>query len=234
MYGFIFNGKHNFNDFGVYLKSKTILPPSKKKVLETVPYMSGNYDFSVTGSNGDIVYDTRPVKVSLDFKGINKSQLQVLYSSICSWLLDCGQEQLIFDDMQEYYFMAEVVSMSSYSEVRSVGHMDVEFTCEPFRYSVENMGDDIWNDFCFLTDFTQYTNVFNINGSTNVVMCNNGRSVTPVINCSTSMTCTFNDQTYNLQQGDNTVYGLKLQNGINNLTFNGTGIATIIFKNEVI
>lgn len=234
MYGLTFNGKHSFNDFGVYLKNKTILPPSKTKILETVPYMSGNYDFSTVGSNGEQVFDTRPVKVSLDFKGINKSQLQVLYSNICSWLLDCGQEQLIFDDMQEYYFLAEVISISSYTEVRTVGHMEIEFTCEPFRYNVNLYGADIWDTFYFDTDYTAYSNAYTINGATQVTVGNGGRQVTPIITVTAPMTLVFNNITYNLAKGDNTIYGLKLQNGENTLTFTGQGTATINFRAEVI
>lgn len=231
-----FNGKNSWTDFGFYVEEKTINPPSKIKILETVPYMDSSYDFSTTGSNGEPVYGTRTVIIKLGILNCNSmEELQTKYIQAISWLVDCGQSQLIFSWMPNYYFLAEVNDAPSFDDFVDNGDLSVTFVCEPFRYSVNYMGSDIWDDINFLTDYMQETNVFNINGSTNVVMCNNGRSVTPILNCSIPMTCTFNNQTYNLMQGDNTPYGMKLQTGINNLTFNCTsGIVTIIFRNEVI
>ena len=41
--GFIFNGKHSYKDFNVWLQEKKIQPPAKVKIKETVPVFYFNF-----------------------------------------------------------------------------------------------------------------------------------------------------------------------------------------------
>jgi phage-related protein len=235
MDGFTFNGQHNFKDWGLIMESKSILPPPKIKILDTIPYMNSVLDFSTVGSGGEIVYDTRTITVKVALLCYTREELYTVYSQILGWLMDSGKSQLTFDFMTEYFFLAEVNDAPSFDEfVAANGEMEIKFTCESFKYSVDYMGDDIWDTFNFLTDYTQYSNTFTITGPTTVVMNNNGRLITPVINVDTSMTVTYGGQTYNLVAGDNIPYGLKLLNGENDLVFNGNGTAKIIFRWEAL
>lgn len=230
-----FNDKNSWTDFGFYLEEKTINPPSKTKILETVPYMSGSYDFSTVGSNGDIIYNTRTVTVKLGILNCNSMEdLQTQYTQIISWLLDVGQSQLIFSFMPNYYFLAEVQDAPTLEDFMDNGDLTVVFVCEPFRYNVNLYGNDVWDTFDFDTDYTAYNNTYTINGTTQVIVGNGGRPVTPIITVTTPMTLKINNITYNLVKGDNTVYGLKLQNGENTLIFTGQGNATINFREEAI
>lgn len=234
IYGITFNGKHSFNDFGLYIEKKTVNPPAKVKILETVPFMNSKYDFSTIGSGGEQVFDTRTITVKFALLCYTMEQLYTVYSQVLEWLTDCGQSQLIFDFDQAYYYFADVQEASKFDEFVENGELEVTFVAEPFRYSIDYMGDDIWDNFNFLTDYTQYTNTFTVNGATTVIMYNNGRNVKPVINCSSSMTLTFGSKTYNLNIGDNKLWDLKLSNGKNDLIFNGSGTVKIIFRCEVL
>lgn len=234
MYTITFNVKNSFSDFGLYVEEKTINPPSKKKITDNVPFMNGQYDFSTVGSGGEQVFDTRTIKIKLALLCCTREELYIKYTQILEWLMDCGKSQLIFDFMPEFYFFAEVQEAPSWDEFIENGELTITFVCDPFKYSLSCMGDDIWDTFNFLTDYTQYTNEFVVNGSTAVTMYNNGRIITPTINCSAAMVLTFEGKTYNLQQGDNIPWGLKLQNGKNDLRFSGNGTAKIIFKWEVL
>ncbi|MBV4427159.1 distal tail protein Dit [Clostridium tyrobutyricum] len=234
LYGLTFNGKHSFSEFGLYVEKKTINPPSKKKIVDDVPFMHGNYDFSTVGSGGEQVFDTRTITVKFALICYTMEELYTKYSQILEWLTDCGQSQLIFDYDPGYYFLAEVQDAPKFDDFTDNGELEVNFVCYPFRYSNSYMGDDIWDTFNFLTDYTQYTNQFTVDGETTVTMYNNGRSVTPTINCSAPMTLTYSGQTYNLNVGDNKVWGLKLQNGKNDLVFSGNGTAKILFRWEAL
>lgn len=234
MNGITFNGKHSYNDFGLVLEEKKINPPAKTKVLDTVPYMNSQYDFSTVGTNGEQVYGTRIITVKLALLCYTMEQLYTVYSQVLEWLMDAGQGVLIFDFMYDFYFLAEVQEAPSLDEFVDNGDLSITFVCEPFKYSTSYMGDGAWDNINFLTDYMQDTNEFNISGSTTITMYNNGRLKAPVINCSSAMTVTFNGQTYNLLQGDNKLWGLKLQNGKNDLVFSGNGTVKILFRWEML
>ena len=75
--GVAFNSKHN-KDFNIAMERKSIQSPSKKKIKDSVPFMSGSYDFSTIGSNGEITYNEREIAVTFGLPANNKEQLQVL------------------------------------------------------------------------------------------------------------------------------------------------------------
>lgn len=221
---------------GLYAENKIINAPPKKKITDSVPFMHGVYDFSTVGSNGEQVYDTRTITVTLRIIAYSVEESYIRYRQALDWLMDSGKQQLKFDFMPEFYFMAEVQDAPSWDKFLRYGLLTVDFVCDPFKYSTSYMGDDIWDTFCFLTDYTQCTNEFTINGATLVTMYNNGRLITPVINCSTAMALSFNGKNYALLSGDNKPWGLKLQNGKNDLTFYTpiTGTVKILFRWEAL
>lgn len=230
--GFTFNGKHN-NDIGVVMHSKSIQPPPKKKVKESVPYMNGSYDFSTIGSNGEQTFSEREITIVFGLPAETKEQLQVLYSSTLEWLEDVGKQQLKFDVIKDYYYMAEVEETSSFEEVMNFGVLTVKFIADPFKMSVDYVGSDIWDTFNFEEDYAQ-SNEFNINGSENILLYNPRRSVNPIINCTVPMTVIQNGKTYNLYAGDNKIYGFRLNSLANNIVVNGTGKIKFIFRKESI
>lgn len=239
IYGLTFNGKHSFEDFGLYIEKKTINPPAKTKILEAVPFMNSKYDFSTIGSGGEQVFDTRTIIVKLALLCYSMEELYTIYSQVLEWLTDCGQSQLIFDFDQAYYYLADVQEASKFEDFAENGELEVTFIAEPFRYSVDYMGDDIWDNFNFLTDYTQYTNEFDITETgpgTAVIMYNNGRLVKPVINVDVDgMRVNYNNNIYYLNKGDNKLWDLKLENGRNILHFyNALGKVKIIFRCEVL
>ena len=230
--GFKFNGKHN-NDLGVIMHSKSIQSPSKKKIKESVPFMNGSYDFSTVGSNGDISYNEREITIVIGLPAKTKEHLQVMYSKVIEWLVDAGKQKLIFDVMQDYYFMAEAEETTSLEETMEFGQLEIKFTAEPFKRSNEYVGSDVWDSFNFEEDYAQSTS-YNIVGSSVITVYNPGRMVSPIINCSASMTLIQNGKSYNLSIGNNKLYGFYLYNLGNTLTINGTGTIKFTFRKESI
>lgn len=228
--GCTFNNKHN-SEINIVMLSKSIQSPPKKKIKEIVPFMNGSYDFSSVGSNGEIVYSEREIKVVFGLPAQTKERLQVLYSDALEWLMDSGKQQLKFDVMKDYYFMAEVESTTSFEETMEFGKLEVIFIAEPFKYSVDCVGDDIWDTFNFEEDWAQETE-YNVTGSKTITIYNPGRSITPLITCSANMTIIQNGKSYSLKIGDNKLYGFRLTNLANTLTINGTGQIKFTFRKE--
>ena len=228
--GVTFNGKHN-KDFNIAMERKSIQSPSKKKIKDSVPFMSGSYDFSTIGSNGEITYNEREITVTFGLPANNKEQLQVLYSKILEWLVDTGKQQLIFDDIKDYYFMAEVEDATSFEQTMAFGKLEVKFVAEPFKYSIDYVGANIWDTFNFEQDYLQDV-AYDVSSSIVITLYNPGRTVRPTITCTTAMTLIQNRKSYNLSIGDNKPYGFYLNTLANVLTINGTGKITFTFRKE--
>ena len=226
--GFKFNNRHN-HDEGVVMHSKSIDPPSKKKIKEPIPFTNGSYDFSTVGSSGEITYNERQITIVLGLPSSTKEALQDLYTRTLEWLMDVGKSQLIFDDVIGYYYMAEVESASTFDQVMSFGKLTVTFVAEPFKTSTEYEGSDVWDIFNFEEDMVQDMS-YTVTGTSVVSIYNKGRVTTPKINCSAPMSVVVSGKTYSLATGDNTFYGMKLKNGVNEITVTGDGIIKFIFQ----
>ena len=233
MKGFIFNGKHSYDDFGLPMESKSIQPPAKKKIKVDVPFMNGTYDFSTVGSSGEIIYTERAIKVILGFPTRSKADLYALYSVVLEWLQDVGKSQLIFDDLNYFYFLAEVEGVSTFQEMVTFGKLDVAFTCESFKTGLAFVGSTLWDTFNFNEDVLQDSS-YDVATTKTVAIYNPGRLVTPTINCSAPMSIVFAGKTYALIAGDNVPYGMKLLNGNNTLVINGTGHVSVLFRKVIL
>lgn len=230
--GFTFNGKHN-NDFKVVMQDKDIQSPAKKKVKDSVPFMNGSYDFSTVGSNGEIVYSERSITITLGIPAETKEELRIVYSKVHEWLVDVGQQKLIFDDEKDYYYLAEVEEATSFERIMEFGKLEVKFVVHPFKYSIDYVGVNIWDTFNFEEDYLQDTR-YNIMTTKTLTMYNPGRTIRPIINCSVPMTMIQNGKSFSLSAGDNQVYGFYLNNGANTLIINGTGTIIFTFRKESI
>lgn len=233
MRGFTFNDKHNYKDYVLIMESKQILPPEKQKIKINVPFMSGTYDFSFIGSGGEPIFGERQIKVVLGLATSSKEKLHVLYSQILEWLQNTGRQKLIFDDICDYYFEAEVENPPSFEEMAKFGKVVVTFIAQPFKIGIDYEGEKLWDTFNFETDVLQDTG-FDVAGNKTVNIINVGKNVCPIINASSNMSIVLNNKTYNLNAGDNKFYDLKLLSGENNIIINGTGHIKFVFRKEVI
>jgi predicted phage tail component-like protein len=226
--GFKFNNKHN-HDLEVVMQKRTIQAPTKKKIKESVPFMNGNYDFSTVATNGEINYDEREIEVVLGLPAKTKMGLQTMYSNVVEWLMNVGKSQLIFDDMSDSYYMAEVEKISNFDEVMSFGMITATFVAEPFKKSIEFVGNEPWDTFNFETDIIQDVQFHVVNNLT-VSIYNPGLPVVPVVNVDAVMNASLDGYTANFKPGDNTDYKFKLKSGVNSIFIGSSGNIKFIFR----
>ncbi|MFT8312964.1 MAG: distal tail protein Dit [Clostridium sp.] len=136
--GVTFNNKNSYTDFNLYIEEKHINPPVPKIIKDSVPYQNGQYDLSMVGSNGHVVYDTRTIIIKFLLANDTMEDLYELYSSVIEWLLNVGQSQLIFDFMPDYYFLVRVQDVPTFDEFVDNGDLQVTFICDPFKYVRNN------------------------------------------------------------------------------------------------
>lgn len=228
----IYNGKGSYTDFGLILNYFKPQPPAPNIIKIDIPFTNGNLDFSTIGSMGEVTYQKRKIEAEFHLPKLRKEELVILYGQIMEWLLGSGEQQLIYSYDPTHFYLAKLESAPSLDDFKELGTLKLEFMAQPFKYKIDEFGADIWDDFCFLTDYTAYTNQFIINGTTTLQIGNAGMNVTPIITSTANMTSIFENKTYNLIVGDNNLYGLRLKKGINNLIINGTGTITIKFREQ--
>ena len=128
----IYNGKNSKLDFDLYIASKDVPAPTRKTITETVPYMSGVYDFSY--HDGDIdEYDALKIKYSFDVIGDTKADLSEQKKRLLNWIYSRGDQKLydLAISKTEYYEVYHATP--SWSENGLQGLLTVEFLCYPFR-----------------------------------------------------------------------------------------------------
>lgn len=230
--GFSFNGVHN-TEKGVVMHSKVIQSPSKKKIKTSVPFMNSEYDFSTVATNGEITYNNREITVVIGIPSESKERLQIEYSKMLTWLVDVNKSRLIFDDIPDYYFMAEVESATTLEQLMEFGRLTVTFTAEPFKNSIQYIGSELWDTFNFEEDYMEDVE-FDVSGSKTVTLYNPGRLIVPVINSSAVMKAKVNGYTANLIEGNNKDLKFKLKKGSNSIIITGYGHVEFIFRKEIL
>lgn len=234
MNGIIKDGKHSYKDFGLIMQSRSIGLPSKRKIYDSVPYLSGNYDFSLL--YGEQSYDERTLNYVFTLKCKDEYVANSFKVKIVNWLLDGNKKKLVDDETVGYYFMAECTGcICEQTGCRnSTLKFNVTFTAYPFLISDKEEGDTIWDTFCFATDSLQKVK-FNITDSKDIVLCNVGvSSVTPTVVCDSFMNILQDGITYVFNPGSTEDYRFSLKKGRNNITVKGTGSIEFKFRKEVL
>lgn len=177
----IYNGKNSFNDFELYVASKEIPVPTRKEVTETVPHMSGEWDFSY--HDGDIdEYETLPIKYTFDVIADSKQELNNLKTELIAWLHSRGEQKLYDSDisLNEYY---EVYRAQAFWEEEGLqGLLSVEFKCYPLRKADETTKtlelSETAQSFELVNNSRPIKPVFEIEGTASVVVGNKSLALT--------------------------------------------------------
>lgn len=228
MKGITFNSKHSFIDFNLILNSKRIGMPAKKKIKEAIPGMNSSYDFSTVASGGEIIYNQRSIEVKFTLISNSKIRLHSEINKISEWIEDIGQNHLIFDDIPDYYFLAEIEEGIDIIESNTIAEITVNFIAEPFKIGIDYSVNNIWDTFNFEEDYLQ-NDEFEVDG-TPIIIYNPGRLVVPTFTVDASIALTINSYTLNLTVGTTTDYKFKLQNGENIIETSGLGNLQISFR----
>lgn len=223
------NNKSSYKDFNLKIIDMDIQAPTPRKILETVPYLNGSYDFSRIFNYGERVFDNRKIDINFYYLVKDKSILYAIYSDICTWLYSLNGEFKI-DGIRES-FKGSVINLTSFKTFSISGKFKAEFECYPFKF--ENYGLDLWDDFNFESDVTEI-NSYEINGLKDITLINKGRSISPNISCSSNMTLSINNKTFNLNKGENNIKSLRLKTGENIINIQGTGTINFNFRKEIL
>ncbi|CAM2361103.1 hypothetical protein LISE100100_00370 [Listeria seeligeri] len=234
MFGITFLNKHSFFDYGLVCKEKNIGFPEKNKIKEVVPFSSKTYDFSTM--YGVQTYSERELSYTFYvYDDVNSSIEAMTAKKIraANWLLNSTQTMLMDDDVEGYYFLAEVTDVD-FPEEGLMGQLKVSFTAYPFKIRTEQEGSDFWDAFNFEADMSQST-TFYIAGTETVTIMNLGTNDSSVEIESTGLMEITNEKgVFKAPKGISQSDNFFFSPGKNVLTISGYGTITFTFHREVL
>lgn len=127
--GITINGKHSFRDFGLYISSRDISPPAKKSVRQSVPYMSGFYDFSALP--GFTSWENRQLSYTFDISEWDISEMDEKRSTVLGWLASVQNTDIYDDSISGYHINGSYDGVQSVEDWASA-ELTVTFVCQPF------------------------------------------------------------------------------------------------------
>jgi hypothetical protein len=130
-YGITFLDKHSYNDFGIWIKQKTIGSPKPQIKTVTVPGMSGTWDFS-TYPTGQVEYDERELVYVFEMIENTKEECNAKKAEVEAWLFGATGKTALVDDTISGKFMAKCESIDVQESGR-VYTLTANFTAYPFR-----------------------------------------------------------------------------------------------------
>lgn len=221
MIGVTFGDKHSFDDFGIYLTSKTINPPEPQTNTIYVPLRDGSIDLTESLTN-DVKYNDR--KINMTFSVIHPMEQWSDKVSEIENYLHGKRMKVVFDDDQNFYYMGRL-KVNEWSSQKSIGKLVIECIADPYKYDIQ--GDWLWDPFDFENDCISESENITVSGSTSVVIVGKRKKTYPTITASAAMSVSYNGTTYNIIEGINKLYEMILDEGENTLTFNGSGSVLI-------
>lgn len=221
MIGVTFGDKHSFDDFGIYLTSKTINPPEPQTNTISVPLRDGSIDLTESLTN-DVKYNDR--KIDMTFSVVHPMEQWSDKVSEIENYLHGKRMKVVFDDDANYYYIGRL-KVNEWSSQKSIGKLVIECVADPYKYDIQD--DWLWDSFDFENGYISESENIPVSGSTTVVIVGKRKKTYPTITASSAMTVAYNGATYNLTEGINKLYDMILDEGENTLTFSGSGSVLI-------
>lgn len=221
-----FGTKNSYDDFGLILTDKDIGFPEPKLEKVDVIGADGVIDLSEV-LNDDIKYKTRKLQFTFTVLKGNKYWASTV-ADIANYLH--GKKLRIQMDFDPAYYYTGRCKINSFKTSKRLCTITIDAECEPYRLDINGNGEKwLWDTFSFQNGFIR-VNAVTVNGSLQVNLQNQRKIVSPTFTCSTAMTVTFDDVTYNLPKGKTQVLGIRLQYGTNYVTFKGNGTVKIEYQ----
>lgn len=234
--GITFNGLHSYKDLGLLIEEKEIGNPEKEKALVKVPFSDVEYDFSEL--YGDQNMSTRTLSYTFNVYDAKHEttdrMIRLKIQSLNHFMNVNKMIELYDDDYPNWHFLAEVRNAPSFSEIRNLGELTIEF--EAYKYMIDNEpeGTDIWDRFDFDFDMAQVTELKVDETQELVILSNSAGAVNPSIRCDSNMTIEHEGTLYTFKAGTTKELEFRLTKEFNELRISGNGKLEFIWHKEMI
>lgn len=202
---FILDKYNTWYDWRLILTAKDVTPPEPKTNYIEIDGASGSLDLSEALTE-EITYKNRTVSASFwTDEGTRKDRERRLREIVGA--LHGRKIKIIEPDDPDHYFYGRV-KVKSQSNILPYATFAIEATCEPWRYSLEEI-----------------TRQYDVNGNAIHIVINNGgaKTLCPTITINGSLTITFGGNETTLTDGVYKISDIKLRRGANVIGLSGNG-----------
>lgn len=127
MFSVNFNNMNSFDDFGLAIERRPIIPTPKRRINQ----------ITVSGRNGTLTEDEgtyEDIEIPIEFAMVDKDNMYDKSRIIKNWL--SGNGNLVISDDTERVYKVKFVRVSDIDRFMIiVGRFTATFVCEPFAYS---------------------------------------------------------------------------------------------------
>lgn len=215
MKGITFGTTHTYRDLGLILGKKEIGSPSVKKNEVDIPGADGVLD--MTEYHGEPKYEN--VKHKFEFSALVSPDDSLALFSRVKNALHGKKYRIILDDDPAFYYVGRC-HVSSYTDEKGIGKLNIECDCEPYKYKLNK---------------TTVTRA--IDGTQTITLTNGRKRAVPEITITTDSTLNVVYQVVNiwdLGSGSYTLPDLELVEGENNVTVTGVGNITFSWQEAML
>lgn len=228
---FSFN-QFNSKDEGFYILEHDAPSPDEQEIIETLPFMQGQHDFSML--LGERVFDNRTVTFKIWRPMTTYDNRKVAEANAKSKLMINGILPIIDTYLENCHWVGKCKSVKADDKQETnTLTLTVEFDCYPFAIRNDTGYSDVFDDFAFSDGVDQWTG-FWVNGTKRVLIINDGvNALNPKMDCTVPMIITCNGQTLSLKEGLNEDILFRFAKGLNYVDITGTGHISFFMDIEV-
>ena len=209
---FIFDKYNTYADWKLIVTAKEISSPEIKTKYVEIDGMSGSLDLTESLS-GSVTYKDRPLTTSFWTDYGKRKDREDLFRKIQT-ALHGRKVKIIEPDDPDHYYLGRI-NIKSKSNTIAYMTFNIEATCEPWRYAIEETTRDITVN----------------NNDVSIVIHNNGaKKLTPVITVNGNVTLTVKDVSTTLSTGVYTVSNIELEYGANIINVSGKGSVRFCYR----
>lgn len=208
--------------------------PDKTKTRIRIPNSNIYYDYEKIF--GDL-YEERTLEY--DFlvmmpNALSEEDMEYIKSQVINWLTPGVEHRIEDTAIPFYYFIGEISSAPEWSQDNGFGTLKVKINCYPYKVSVDDMADDLWDSFDFNNDVAQFLE-FEVNKETTERIYNaSSTAVSPKLIVTGNVTVEAHSEKVTLNAGTYTETEIKLNVGWNDVKLSGNGTIKFSFHKEVL
>ena len=208
--------------------------PDKTKTRIRIPNSNIYYDYEKVF--GDL-YEERTLEY--DFlvmlpNALSEEDMEYIKSQVINWLTPGVEHRIEDSAIPFYYFIGEISSAPEWSQDNGYGTLKVKINCYPYKISVDDMADDLWDSFDFNNDVAQFLE-FEVNKETTERIYNaSSTAVSPKLIVTGNVTVEAHGEKVTLNAGTYTETEIKLNVGWNDVKLSGNGTIKFSFHKEVL
>ncbi len=211
MKGVYFGNIHSYNDLNLILEPFTPTPAKPQTNFLRIPGRDGSLD--LTEANGELKYDSRDFQFKFTIDPADGMTFDEKVSQVSN-ALNGRKFKITLDRDPGYYWSGRCV-VDKYAQKKNLGQITVKATVDPYKLK-------------------QSATVVSaaLTSAGKEVSLENGRlAAVPIIECTDdNTTITFGSGTHKLNAGTHKVLNIRLVEGTNVLTVQGTGTVKVTWQ----